>query len=161
MPSSDALLQPIPAGLAVSRPPRQVRAFTLVEVLVALAIAALALSAVAAAVSQMVDAASSMRERTFAAWIAQNRIAELRLSNVLPEVSETSGDVEYAGREWTWVATISETGVENLFRIDVSISTIDSDDVIRTVSGFIGEPAIPGQSNLAWSMNSLAAGEEQ
>ncbi|MEX0977085.1 MAG: type II secretion system minor pseudopilin GspI [Woeseia sp.] len=155
------MLQRAPYGLAVTHPMRRVRAFTLVEVLVALAIAALALSAVAAAVSQMVDAASSMRERTFAAWIAQNQITELRLSNVQPEVTETSGDVEYAGREWTWVATISETGVENLFRVDVSISAIDSDDVIRTVSGFIGEPVIPGQSNIAWSMNSQAVGEEQ
>lgn len=155
------MLQLAPSGFAVTHPQRRLHAFTLVEVLVALAIAALALSAVAAAVSQMVDAASSMRERTFAAWIAQNQITELRLSNVQPEVTETSGDVEYAGREWTWVATVSETGVENLFRVDVSISAVDSDDVIRTVSGFIGEPVIPGQSNLAWSMNSQAVGEEQ
>jgi general secretion pathway protein I len=155
------MLQPAPAGLVVTHAPPRLQAFTLVEVLVALAIAALALSAVAAAVSQMVDAATSMQERTFAAWIAQNRITELRLANVLPEVSETSGDVEYAGREWTWVAAISETGVENLMRVDVSISAIDSEAVIRTVSGFIGEPVIPGQSNLAWGMNSQAVGEEQ
>lgn len=155
------MLQSAPAALVVTHAARRLHAFTLVEVLVALAIAALALSAVAAAVSQMVDAASSMRERTFAAWIAQNRITELRLANVLPEVSETSGDIEYAGREWTWVAAISETGVENLVRVDVSISAIDSDAVIRTVSGFIGEPVIPGQSNIAWSMNSQAVGEEQ
>ncbi len=155
------MLQRAPAGLVVTHAARRLHAFTLVEVLVALAIAALALSAVAAAVSQMVDAASSMRERTFAAWIAQNRITELRLANVLPEVNETSGDIEYAGREWTWVAAISETGVENLMRVDVSISAIDSDAVIRTVSGFIGEPVIPGQSNIAWSMNSQAVGEEQ
>ncbi|HEX7718280.1 MAG TPA: type II secretion system minor pseudopilin GspI [Woeseiaceae bacterium] len=156
----DVMLQRTPAAL-VTHAPRRSHAFTLVEVLVALAIAALALSAVAAAVSQMVDASTSMRERTFAAWIAQNQIAELRLANVLPEVSETSGDVEFAGREWTWVAAISETGVENLLRVDVSISTIDSDAVIRTVSGFIGEPVIPGQSNIAWSMSSQAVGEEQ
>ncbi len=155
------MLQSAPAGIPVTHAPKRLHAFTLVEVLVALAIAALALSAVAAAVSQMVDAASSMQERTFAAWIAQNQIAELRLANVLPEVSESSGDIEYAGREWTWVAVISETGVENLLRVDVSISAIDSDAVIRSVSGFIGEPVIPGQSNLAWGMSSQAVGEEQ
>ncbi|MEX2125753.1 MAG: type II secretion system minor pseudopilin GspI [Woeseia sp.] len=139
---------------------RRSAGFTLIEVMVALAIAALSLTAVVAAMSQMVDAANSMKDRTYASWIAQNKIAELRLSNVVPEVSEDSGDVEYAGLEWTWRATISETGVENLFRVDVAVSFVDSDDIIRTVTGFIGEPGIPGQSNIAWTSSSLAAGED-
>lgn len=142
-------------------PARGARGFTLIEVLVALAIAALSLSAVAAAVSQMVGAATTMKDRTFAAWIAQNKITELRLANVIPEVSETTGTIEYGGREWGWRAVVSDTGVENLFRVDVSVSEADSEDVIRTVSGFIGEPVIPGQSNIAWSVNSQAAGEAQ
>lgn len=135
--------------------------FTLVEVMVALAIAAIALAAVAAAVSQMVDASVSMKERTYAAWIAHNKIAELRLSNVVPEVSESSGELTYAGREWSWEAVISETGVENLFRVDVTVSALDSEVAIRTVTGFIGEPSIPGQSNLAWLSGSQAVGEER
>lgn len=127
------------------------RGFTLIEVMVALAIAALALGAVAASVSQMIESATAMQERTYASWIAQNRIAEMRLANVVPEVSETSDQVEYAGREWTWRATVSETGVETLFRVDVDVSLGESDDVVRTVTGFIGEPVMPGQSNMAWS----------
>lgn len=137
------------------------RGFTLIEVMVALAIAALSLAAVAAAISQMVDAATSMRERTYASWIAQNKIAQLRLANVVPEVSENSGELEYAGRSWMWRSNISETGVENLFRVDVTVLLADSEDVVRTVTGFIGEPGIPGQSNLAWTSNSLAEGEER
>ncbi|MGH8193848.1 MAG: type II secretion system minor pseudopilin GspI [Woeseiaceae bacterium] len=135
--------------------------FTLIEVMVALAIAALSLAAVAAAISQMVDAATSMRERTYASWIAQNRIAQLRLANVVPEVSENSGELQYAGRSWTWRSTISETDVENLFRVDVTVLLADSEEVVRTVTGFIGEPGIPGQSNLAWTSGSLAEGEER
>jgi general secretion pathway protein I len=135
--------------------------FTLIEVMVALAIAALSLAAVAASVSQMIDAGSTMQERTYASWIAQNKIAEMRLANTVPEVSETSGEIEYAGLEWGWRATVSETGVEDLFRVDVAISYAGSDDVLRTVSGFIGEPGIPGESNRAWSQNSQDSGEEQ
>jgi general secretion pathway protein I len=133
--------------------------FTLLEVMVALGIAALSLTAVTAAMSQMVGAANSMKERTYASWIAQNKIAELRLSNIVPEVSEDSGEVEYAGLEWTWRSTISETGVENLYRVDVAVSFVDSDAIIRTVTGFIGEPGIPGQSNIAWTSQSPAAGQ--
>jgi len=133
--------------------------FTLLEVMVALAIAALSLTAVMAAMSQMVDAANAMKDRTYASWIAQNRIAELRLANVVPEVSEDSGNLEYAGLEWTWRTTISETGVENLFRVDVAVSFAESEDVIRTVTGFIGEPGVPGQSNIAWTSNPATAGD--
>lgn len=135
--------------------------FTLVEVMVALAVAGLSLAAVAASIGQMVDAASVIQERTYASWIAQNKIAELRLTNELPEVSTTSGEVDYAGLEWAWRATISETGVENLFRVDVEVSFAGSDDVIRTVTGFIGEPGVPGEANRAWSRSIPAIGEEQ
>jgi general secretion pathway protein I len=141
--------------------PRRAAGFTLLEVMVALAIAALSLTAVMAAMSQMVGAANSMADRTYASWIAQNEIAELRLANVVPEVSENSGNVEYAGLNWTWRTRISETGVENLYRVDVSVSFAESEEVIRTVTGFVGEPGIPGQSNIAWTANSPAAGEER
>jgi general secretion pathway protein I len=140
---------------------RRSAGFTLLEVMVALGIAALSLTAVTAAMSQMVDAANSMKERTYASWIAQNKIAELRLANVVPDVSEDSGEIDYAGLEWTWRSTISETGVENLYRVDVAVSFVDSDAIIRTVTGFIGEPGIPGQSNIAWSTNSQTAGDER
>lgn len=140
---------------------KRVRGFTLIEVMVALAIAALALGAVAASLSQMVESAGALQQRTYASWIAQNQIAEMRLANVLPEVGEDSDEVEFAGREWTWRATISETGVENLFRVDVEVSLAGSDDVIRTVTGFIGEPGIPGQSNAAWTGAVLASGSTE
>lgn len=126
-----------------------------------MAIAALGLAAVAASVSQMIDAGSAMQQRTYASWIAQNKIAELRLANVVPDVSETSGDIGYVGREWLWRATISETGVDNLYRVDVQVGLPDGDENIRTVTGFIGEPSAPGQSNLVWVRNSLAVGEAE
>lgn len=137
------------------------KGFTLIEVMVALTIAALGLAAVAASVSQMIDAASSMRQRTYADWIAQNKIAEMRLLNVVPETSSTSGELLYAGSEWGWRATVSETGIENLFRVDVAVSIVGIDGAIRTVTGFIGEPGIPGQANLAWTRYSLDAGERE
>ena len=130
---------------------RRERGFTLIEVMVALVIVALSLGAITAAVSQMASAAITMQERTYASWIGHNKITELRLANVLPEVSESDGDLTYAGREWLWTATISETGVENLFRVDVLVSLAASGAAIRTVTGFIGEPVQPGIANAAWS----------
>ena len=136
------------------------RGFTLIEVVIALAIAAIGLAAVTASVSQMVDAANSMQERTYAAWIGQNKITEMRLANIIPNVSTTNGELVYAGMEWSWRAEVSETGVENLYRVDVEVGFAAADTFVRTVSGFIGEPTVPGDSNRAWANASQAIGEE-
>ena len=130
---------------------RSERGFTLIEVMVALAIVALSLTAIAAAMNQMIDAANTMRERTYASWIAQNKIAEFRLNNVLPEVSTTSGELDYGNSRWSWRAVVSETGVENFVRVDISVSHADSDYVIRTVTGFVGAPVPPGVANQQWA----------
>lgn len=132
--------------------------FTLIEVMVALAIIGLSLLALAAKMGQMIDTANVMRERTYASWIAQNKIAELRLANVVPEVSSSSGELDYASVEWGWRAVVSETGVENLFRVDVEVSYAGSEDVIRTVTGFIGEPIVPGQSNRSYNRGIRSSG---
>lgn len=137
------------------------QAFTLVEVMVALAIIALSLTAVASKMGRMIDTSNSMRERTYASWIAQNKITELRLANVIPEVTATSGELDYANSTWDWRAVVSESGIENLYRVDVSISYAGSDDVIRTVTGFIGEPVPLGQSNRSWNRGSENSGARE
>jgi len=129
---------------------RTQRGFTLVEVMVALAIIALSLTAVAAKMSRMIDTSNSMAERTYASWIAQNKITEMRLANVIPEVTTTRGEVDYANRTWRWRADVSETGIENLYRVDIEVLDADSEALIRKVTGFIGEPVPPGQSNRTW-----------
>ena len=129
--------------------------------MVALVIVALSLSAVVASVSQMVYAATAMQERTYANWIALNKISEVRLSDAAPEVSEDDDEVHFANIDWALTTTISETQVENLYRIDVAVSYAGTDQAIRTVTGFIGEPGIPGQANLAWTRGSQAAGEDK
>lgn len=133
------------------------RGFTLLEVMVALAIVALSLTAVGASMSQMINSAGSMRDRTYASWIAQNRIAELRLAPKTPNVGATSGEVQYANTDWTWRAVVSETGVDDLYRIDVAVSLADRDGVIRTVTGFVGPPGPAGLANQIW-MQAPASG---
>ena len=139
----------------------RLRGFTLIEVMVALIIVALSLTALTASMNQMIDAANTMRERTFASWIAQNKIAEMRLAGVIPKVGESNGEVDFANATWAWTAEVSETGVENLLRVEVSVSYAGVDEPVRQVTGFIGEPVAPGQSNLAWNAGQPDRGEQK
>jgi len=132
--------------------------FTLVEVMVALTIVAFSLTAVAASMNQMIDAANVMRDRTYASWIAQNKIVELRLANQTPDVSSSSGEVDFAGGEWSWRAVVSETGIESFYRVDVSVSHAGSEYIIRTVTGFIGDPVPAGRANQIWNLGSRSSG---
>jgi general secretion pathway protein I len=145
----------------VIRVVRRSRAFTLVEVMVALAIIAISLIAVAAKMGRMIDTSNAMRERTYASWIAQNKIAEMRLANQIPEVTSTSGEIDYANSTWRWRAVVSESGIENLYRVEVYVFDETGDIQIRKVNGFIGEPVIPGQSNRAWARGSAPSGVTQ
>lgn len=129
--------------------------------MVALVIVALSLMAVAASMNQMIDASNSMRERTYANWIAQNKIVEYRLADVSPEVGSSSGEIDFANTQWGWRAVISETGVENLYRVDVTVSLAAIDYDVRTVTGFVGEPSPPGQSNRAWGQGPASPGETE
>lgn len=139
---------------------RSSRGFTLIEVMVALVIVAFALTAIAASMNQMIDSATAMRDRTYASWIAQNKITEIRLAGAMPEASTTSGELDYANTRWSWRAAVSETGIDNFMRIDVSVSYADSDYTVRTVTGFVGEPVAPGIANREWQAP-LRAGPTQ
>ena len=135
--------------------------FTLLEIMVALVIISLALAGVAGSMGQMIDTANTMRDRTYASWIAQNKITELRLSAALPEVGESGGEEDYANTTWAWSAEVSETGIENLMKVDVSVSYPGADDPVRLVTGFIGEPVAPGQSNQIWNSGQPDRGQRQ
>jgi len=64
----------------------------------------------------------------------------MRLGTELPSVDETEGEVDFAGQSWRWVATVSQTPVEDLRRIDVRVrrSTDAEDSSLAEVSGFVG-----------------------
>jgi general secretion pathway protein I len=130
------------------------RGFTLVEVVVALAIVAIGMLAVFKTIGDTVNNISTLRDRSFAAWIADNRITEVRLSGQMPSVDETEGDLEYAGRRWHWVAKVAQTPVDGLRRIDVSVRREGDaeDSSLISLAGFIGATATStGISPTPWN----------
>ena len=82
---------------AVTRDARERRGFTLVEILVALAIVAVALAAGMRALAQSADGASTLKARTLALWVAQNRLANAQLAEPWPSAGHDDGDAVRGG----------------------------------------------------------------
>lgn len=123
---------------------RSQQGFTLIEVVVAIAVVALGMMAVFRVVHDTVNNSVYLRDRTLATWIADNRLTEFRLATELPSVDETQGDVEFANQSWTWMATVSQTPVDDIRRIDVRVrrSTDPEASALAEVSGFVGAVAL-------------------
>lgn len=137
------------------------RGFTLVEVVVALAIVAIGMLAVFKTIGDTINNISTLRDRSFAAWIADNQITELRLSGQMPSVDETAGDLEYAGRRWHWAARVSQTPVDGLRRIDIRVRREGDaeDSSLVSLAGFIGATATStGPSPTPWNTGQADGG---
>lgn len=101
------------------------RGFTLVEVMVALAVVAIALPALLVTLSQHVDATAYLRDKSLARMVAANKLEELRIlsraSRQLPS-GERSGVATMAGRDWYWWLDSRPTVSENLVQFEIDVA---------------------------------------
>jgi general secretion pathway protein I len=128
----------------------QARGFTLLEVMVALAIVSIGLIAAFNGIIQMAHSSATLRDRALADWIAMNQITEIRLSGEFPEIGRFDGNATFADREWRWEARIAETGVRDLRRIDLYVARAEfPDDPVTIMAGFVSRGA-PGGVRIDW-----------
>lgn len=116
--------------------------FTLLEVLVALAILAITLSALITASGSYASNASYLKEKTLAQWIAQNKATEYQLDSKFPATGSREGDVNYALQEWRWRVKVSNTDEPRLRRLDVDVILDGGDFKYPRASliAFVGQP---------------------
>lgn len=129
---------------------RAQRGFTLIEVLVALVIVALGMSALLESLGSAADTAGWLRDKTFAQWIGFNQLETMRLSGTVPTAGSTDGELDYAGRHWRWRQVVTDMGFPGLFRVDVKVepadtATVDEKGWIATVTGGVGDAVAPPQ----------------
>ena len=106
------------------------RGITLVETLVALAVMGFLITAMLAMVSQNIRFAGIMQDRTLAAIAADNRMVEaLSLPDTF-KLGARDGDIEVAGRTMRYQQVTTETGVNGVIRIDISIFAENSEQVL-------------------------------
>ena len=113
--------------------------FTLIEVLIALAIVSISLGALIGTSSQDISRTERMQKNMIANWVAQNQITEHRLSNKKIKVGSTKGSILFAKYDWEWELSVSKTSVDNLYRMDVYVSELNKNIVSRNLTGFVFE----------------------
>lgn len=98
------------------------RGFTLVEVLIALAIVAVGLGAAMRATIHVTSGAEEVKARTLAQWIAEDRLAENRARADWSAVGTTAGSVTQADLPFVWRETVSATVHPALRAIAIEVS---------------------------------------
>ena len=104
------------------------RGFTLLEVLVAIALLGLAMAALVRLSGLEARAAAQLRDATMAQWVAANALAETRLRTPFPSVGRSEGEAELGGRRWRWRLDTSATEEASIRRLDVIVFAADDEE---------------------------------
>ena len=138
---SKQLSSGLSASAAFHEKRKLIKGFTLLEVIVALAVIALALAAGTSAVSGNIRNASGLQQRTYAHWVAMNKMTEVHLAKEWPSLKTTKGSALMARQEWFWSMKVSKTpdGNDLMRRVDVMVRLEEDDETpLVTLTGFVG-----------------------
>ncbi|MBL0291819.1 MAG: type II secretion system minor pseudopilin GspI [Betaproteobacteria bacterium] len=115
--------------------------FTLIEILVALAVIAVALAAGMRALAQSTNSATLLKQRTLALWIAQNQLAVAQLATNGPALGARAGEAVQAGNRFVWRETVSGTPNAAFRKIEVTVADPGQPDyALAQLVGYVGLP---------------------
>lgn len=113
------------------------RGFTLLEVMVALAVLAVVAAMVHVTLQRHVHNARLLESRALAGWLADTTLAELQLQGAAaPGSSEVI--VEQGGRRWRVRCEIQATAEPQLRLVQLRVADADSEDGGVSLTGFVG-----------------------
>ncbi|XOF32910.1 MAG: prepilin-type N-terminal cleavage/methylation domain-containing protein [Candidatus Electrothrix sp. YB6] len=119
--------------------------FTLLEVMIAVAVIAMSLVALLGSQSQSISIASISRFETTASMLARQKLAELQIED-FEELSNGSGAFEDDFADYSWQTEVTElteddTGIEGsdglLKLIELQVSRADDENMVFTVRSLV------------------------
>jgi len=116
------------------------RGFTLMEVLVSLAVLAIALSALIKSSVENTTNMGYLRDKTFAHWVAMNKATELNVNQTWVSPGRSNGKSEMANQQWHWTMIVSNTPNKNIRKYELEIRRNSTDESpINTLIGYLGK----------------------
>jgi general secretion pathway protein I len=100
---------------------RRAHGFTLLEMLVALAVIAIALTSALRALGGTAQSAAALRTHTLASWVAQDRLAGIRAERRWPAPGRREGRVIQAGQVFVWREQVTTTPNPLFRRVEISV----------------------------------------
>lgn len=114
------------------------KGMTLLEVMVAMAVFAIAAVAVTKSLGDQMANMPILEERTLAQWVADNQMVDARLAEGFPPLGSHNGQEEMAGKTWYWKREVVKTADKNFRMIRISVSDTDKfKRVITKVSSYV------------------------
>jgi general secretion pathway protein I len=107
--------------------------FTLLEMLVALAVFSLAALALLRLEGATVRQAGELDERMMAQLVVRNLAVETLTDPAPPPVGASAGEAVNGGRRWRWSRVTSRTPDQRLVRVDISVATSRAPSVLTIV----------------------------
>jgi general secretion pathway protein I len=95
--------------------------FTLLEMLVALAVFSLAALALVRLQGVTLRTAADLDIKTLGQIVARNIMVETQTDVQPPAMGESQGDVTNGGRQWHWTRTVMTTDDKRLVQVDVTV----------------------------------------
>jgi general secretion pathway protein I len=111
---------------------RRASGFTLIEILVAVAILAIALAATSRAASVATDGALETRQRLLATWAAQNRVAELRARRLFPAAATTRLSTQQGNLALVMEETVTDTPNPTIRKVEIAVAQAAAPERIVT-----------------------------
>lgn len=111
------------------------KAFTLLEVLVALAVLTMGLGTVIKVAGSQASQLAHLKNKTLALWVANNKANEIQLGK-WPKTGVSSGHEFMANQEWRWKLKVSNTPDKDLRRLDINVNKAneEGEPVVRFIS---------------------------
>lgn len=115
--------------------------FTLIEILVAMTIIAVGVSALVASAGGSAWRADYLREREFGRWVASNELTLLQVLPAWPDVGTKNTEVEMGETLWFIKTRTQAVADPDLRRVDVEVrKDKEAENYIYVVTGFVGNP---------------------
>ncbi|HUW98595.1 MAG TPA: type II secretion system minor pseudopilin GspI [Acidiferrobacter sp.] len=116
------------------------RGFTLIEVLVALFVLAIALAAVMRGLSDAIVTTAALRNRTMALWVAENRLTRIETMTRWPQLGSRRTGAREDGRRFLVVTHIGATIVAEIRRARITVRQARHFHVLMRLVGFVRRP---------------------